>query len=172
MNLTDAIIFAAQAHREQVDKQDQPYVIHLMTVVLASDERDRVVAALHDVVEDGHATFDDLRSLDADDLAALQALTRRPNETYRDYITRLAGNPRAVRIKIHDIDHNLGRLGGLPERTQIRLGRRYVAAATALARLSGQPDLLDRLTPAAWTQYTRFVAYANDFLNPAPGVAS
>ena len=49
MNVTD-VLFAALAHRKQVDLQGQPYILHLMTVVLACDEPDRVVAALHDVV--------------------------------------------------------------------------------------------------------------------------
>ncbi len=90
MNVTDAFLFAALAHRKQVDLQGQPYILHLMTVVLACDEPDRVVAALHDVVEDRHATLEELRALGVsdEDLVVLDALSRRPTENYRDYILR------------------------------------------------------------------------------------
>jgi (p)ppGpp synthase/HD superfamily hydrolase len=169
MNVTDAFLFAALAHRKQVDLQGQPYIIHLMAVVLACNEADRVAAALHDVVEDGHATLEELRARgvrDAD-LAVLDALSRRPGESYRDYILRLAGTPRAIGIKIHDLDHNFGRLSGLKQRDQLRLGPRYAAAIGALIALSRGVVQLDHFSPASRQQYARFAAHADDFLREA-----
>ena len=166
MNLEDAMVFAIQAHRGQVDKQGQPYLLHLMTVVLACDEADRVVAALHDVVEDGHATLDELRSrgVSEEDLVVLDALSRRPSESYRAYVLRFLEIPRAVSIKIADLDHNFGRLSGLAPRDQLRLGPRYAATIGALIQLSAIPNLLDRFSAATREQFARFAAHAGDFV--------
>lgn len=174
MNLEDAFLFAAQAHRGQVDKQGQPYILHLMTVVLACDEADRVVAALHDVVEDRHATLEELRArgVSEGDLIVLDALSRRPKESYRDYILRLLGTPRAIRIKARDLDHNFGRLSGLAPRDQLRLGPRYAAAIGALIALSGGAVQLDQFSAATREQHARFAAHAGDFLREAQPVRS
>ena len=61
--LEDAILLAAQAHRGQKDKVGQPYVTHLLRVMLRLEgEAAQIVGVLHDLVEDTDATFDDLRA--------------------------------------------------------------------------------------------------------------
>ena len=52
-------------------------------------KRTCVVAFLHDVVEDGYSTFEELQQrfdLDNKQMAALDAITRRQGEKYFDYI--------------------------------------------------------------------------------------
>ena len=51
--LNDAIVIAIKAHADQTDKAGQPYILHPLRVMLAqrTDEA-RIVAVLHDVVED------------------------------------------------------------------------------------------------------------------------
>ena len=76
------------------------------------DERTCMVALLHDVVEDGRSTFDDLRNrfrLDAEQMAALDAITRRQGEQYFDYIRRCKQNEMAKTVKLADLQDNLTR---------------------------------------------------------------
>lgn len=78
-----AIATANQAHIDAVDKGGQPYILHPIRVMLSmspSDTTGRIVAVLHDVVEDNpeHYTLDEMRAWFGDHVAdALDALTRR-----------------------------------------------------------------------------------------------
>ena len=108
--LEDAIILAAGAHRGHVDKGGQPYILHVLRVMLRQeDETARIVAALHDILEDTHVTLTDLRAAGySDDVcAAVVCLTRRPAETYEEMIERIARNPLARQVKLADLADNL-----------------------------------------------------------------
>ena len=62
MQLETAIEIAARAHRGQVDKAGQRYILHPLRLMLAAASHDeRVVAVLHDVVEDSACTVAHLR---------------------------------------------------------------------------------------------------------------
>ena len=51
--LERAIAIAAEAHAEKIDKGGAPYILHPLRVMLAmTDTESRIVAVLHDVVED------------------------------------------------------------------------------------------------------------------------
>jgi hypothetical protein len=51
--LERAIVIAAEAHAGMTDKAGAPYILHPLRLMLAlSDASDRIVAVLHDVVED------------------------------------------------------------------------------------------------------------------------
>lgn len=51
--LGNAIKIVANAHSDQVDKANQPYILHLLRVMFAlENEKDRIVGVLHDVIED------------------------------------------------------------------------------------------------------------------------
>jgi (p)ppGpp synthase/HD superfamily hydrolase len=118
--LAEAIHIATTAHNHQTDKAGQPYILHCLRVMLAmkDDEGDRVAAVLHDVVEDSQDwALDDLSEFGADIVETLDALTRRDGEVYFDYINRLSENPRAVRVKLADLDDNmdLARLNSVSE---------------------------------------------------------
>jgi GTP diphosphokinase / guanosine-3',5'-bis(diphosphate) 3'-diphosphatase len=57
-----ALQIAAKAHEPQVDKHGQPYILHPLRVMSAVEgEEARIVAILHDVIEDTSVTADDLR---------------------------------------------------------------------------------------------------------------
>ncbi|WP_340004255.1 hypothetical protein MHH52_20625 [Paenibacillus sp. FSL K6-0276] len=61
-DLTKAILIAAQAHDGQLDKGNNPYILHpLRLLTKASTDRMRIVAVLHDVIEDTDMTFEKLR---------------------------------------------------------------------------------------------------------------
>ncbi|MBO6634815.1 hypothetical protein [Parvibaculum sp.] len=112
ITLGRAIALAAEAHADELDrKTGEAYMLHVMRVTLAvTGERERIVAALHDVVEhvDGW-TFDRLRKCGvADDIIeAVDALTRRHGEGHLDFARRAAANPLARPVKIADLTDNL-----------------------------------------------------------------
>ena len=126
--LEDAIALAAEAHRGQADKSGQPYILHPIRVMLrCQTEAQRIVAVLHDVVEDTGRTFDDLRGLGYPDeiLKALDCLTKREGEPYEAFVERAASDPVARVVKIADIEDNLDlrRLPGIGEKDVERIGR-------------------------------------------------
>ena len=78
-------------------------------------EDEKIVALLHDVVEDTLITLEELKaqSFSDDVLAALKCLTKIKGEDYQAFIQRVATNPLAVKVKIQDLKDNmdLSRLG-------------------------------------------------------------
>ena len=91
-------------------------VAALLGLTLAqTDERARIVAILHDVVEDTPITYDDLAQagFDADIIAAVEALTKRPGEKRMDAAVRAKANPLALQVKLADVadNMNLARIG-------------------------------------------------------------
>lgn len=138
--LERAIALAAAAHAGQVDKAGAPYILHPLRLLLAVDTpEERIVAVLHDVVEDTPWTLEGLRAegFTREVVDAVEALTKRTGECYEAFIDRVAANPLARQVKRADLTDNLD-LGRLPVVTEADLARltRYRAA---LARL-GQPS--------------------------------
>lgn len=124
---------ALAVHRHQRDLAGKPYLGHVYRVMRAVPERLRVVACLHDVIEDGGGEWT-LDRLEAEGfepwvLAALDALTRRPGERYRDYIERVAANEDARVVKLADLADNLDPRRSIPE----SLRRRYEVARRRLS---------------------------------------
>jgi (p)ppGpp synthase/HD superfamily hydrolase len=108
--IEDALALAALAHKGQFDKAGQPYIFHPIRLMLSvSDQPARIVALLHDVVEDTPVTMDQLRALGYDEeiLTALDCVTRRETETYEEFIDRLTPNPLARRVKLADLKDNM-----------------------------------------------------------------
>ena len=127
-NLEDTITLAAEAHRGQVDKGGQAYILHPLRIMLRlNSDVDRVVGVLHDVVEDTHFTQEDLKSrgYTTDVLEALDCLTKRPAEEYEDFIQRIKPNPIARRVKLVDLEDNMDirRLPTMNEEDFRRLAR-------------------------------------------------
>lgn len=137
-HLNRAIAIAAEAHAGQNDKAGKPYILHPLRLMAAMTYEDaRIVAVLHDVVEDGDGwTLDRLREEGFSDheVQAIDALTRRRGEEYADYITRLSGNALAVEVKRADLRDNMD-LNRLVPRTDEEWDR-YAKYARALAYLT------------------------------------
>ena len=93
-------------------------------------------ALLHDTVERTTMQWADLRAAGADDrlIALVDALTERDGETERDYLTRCAADPLALRIKRADIEDKfaIAPPGGL---TAADLSRLYSRARQRLELL-------------------------------------
>ncbi len=104
-----ALRLCFDAHREQVDKTGLPYVFHPFHLAeQMKDEYTTVCALLHDVVEDTDYTLDDLRSMGFPDevMDALALLTHDPEVPYMDYVSEIAKNPIARKVKMADLRHN------------------------------------------------------------------
>jgi len=126
--LEDAIALAVAAHHGQRDKADQTYILHPLRVMMRLDtDEERTVAILHDVVEDTPYTLERLRELGYPEniLGALDALTRRQDETYEAFIERLRPLALARRVKLADLEDNMDvrRTGTLSDKDVERLGR-------------------------------------------------
>ena len=103
---------ATTAHAGQLDKQGRPYVeAHLEPVAAALVEHgDEAVAAgwLHDIVEDTEWTIEQVAAEFGPDVArAVDAVTRRPDETYDELIERASADPLGRLVKLADNGVNL-----------------------------------------------------------------
>lgn len=108
--LEKAIALAANAHKGQVDKAGDPYILHPLRLMLSrKNEPERICAVLHDVIEDTDITLDNLRNqgFSEEVITALDALSRRENESYDDFISRILDNKLACYIKLADLKDNM-----------------------------------------------------------------
>ncbi len=115
----EALCLAVRAHDGQYDKGGSPYILHPLAVMnLLSNENERILALLHDTVEDTDVTNEEVREGFGDVIAdALDCLTHRKNETYEEYIDRVASNPLSVDVKLADLRHNMD-LSRIPDPTE------------------------------------------------------
>jgi (p)ppGpp synthase/HD superfamily hydrolase len=107
--LERAIAIAATAHAGQVDKGGAPYILHPLKVMLRmSSLEERIVAVLHDVVEDCDISLEDLRQegFSEEVLTAIESVTKVPDESYEDFVERAAQNPIGRVVKLADLEEN------------------------------------------------------------------
>ncbi|VVQ14003.1 HD domain-containing protein [Pseudomonas fluorescens] len=107
--LERAIAIAATAHAGQVDKGGAPYILHPLKVMLRMTTLEqRIVAVLHDVVEDCGISLDDLRKegFSEEILSAIESVTKVPGESYEDFVDRAAQNPIGRVVKLADLEEN------------------------------------------------------------------
>ncbi|VVO82417.1 HD domain-containing protein [Pseudomonas sp. H22_DOA] len=107
--LERAIAIAAAAHAGQLDKGGAPYILHPLKVMLRMTTlEERIVAVLHDVVEDCDISLDDLRKegFSEEVLTAIQSVTKVPGESYEDFVERAAQNPIGRVVKLADLEEN------------------------------------------------------------------
>jgi (p)ppGpp synthase/HD superfamily hydrolase len=134
--IEDAIALAARAHQGQTDKANNPYVMHVLRVMMAVPDDAKIAAVLHDIVEDTQTTLDDLRALgvSAEDVEAIDLVTYKKTESRDVYYARIRTNPRALVVKLADIADNSNpeRLSRLDPETRTRLEEKYRKARAQL----------------------------------------
>ena len=141
-NFDRALEIAIKAHAGQMYSNDEPYIFHVMRVVLACpDEEERIVAALHDVVEDASDRgwdMDVMKNLgfDSEIVEAVDAITRRKGrESYMEYIDRCSRNKLARRVKMIDLEENSSHLENVTDAIRrARLRMRYAQAMMEITR--------------------------------------
>lgn len=138
-----AIEIALNAHKGQVDKNGQPYILHVMRVGLRGrTENEKIVGILHDVVEDSDWTFEKLAQEGFSNtiLSALECLTKKSeDEPYEEFIERVKKNPLAISVKLNDLEDNMDirRMEIVQEKDMKRLNK-YLKAYKELAELKNQ----------------------------------
>lgn len=117
------------------DKGGYPYLNHLMKVYKnVSSEEEKVIALLHDVIEDKDVTKEDMMDIGFPKkiVEDVQSLTRSKKDEYQVYIDKLIklGSVEALHVKIADLKHNmdLSRIKNPTEADFNRVENRYKPA--------------------------------------------
>lgn len=138
-----AIKVAAEAHKGQTDKGGDPYFEHPKAVAAQVDNIEhKIVAYLHDVVEDTEITLDDLSEMGFTFriVNSVRLLTKTKMLTNEEYLKRLKTDDAARAVKIADLRHNMD-ISRIPEPTE-KDYKRFEKYRKSLAFLeSSQTDL-------------------------------
>lgn len=140
--LEKAIELAARVHAGVTDKAGAPYILHPLRVMMKMDSIDeRIVAVLHDVVEDTPITFDDLREMGFSEavIAGVASVTLTEEEeagksdetVYMSFIRRAAADPIGRKVKLADLEDNMDitRIANPTEKDRNRVAKYCRAAA-------------------------------------------
>ena len=127
MFLGMAIELVSEAHKDQF-YGTEPYICHILRVVnRMTTVKQKVVAMLHDVIEDTPVTKDTLNEMGFPEniVRAVDAISKRRGETYDQYLDRLVKNRLALEVKIEDMtDNYTNSLRGEPsEKTANRIAK-------------------------------------------------
>jgi (p)ppGpp synthase/HD superfamily hydrolase len=102
---------ATKAHKGQQRKDDKEYITHLNSVVnqFGEDSDAIVVGWLHDVLEDSSYTSADLINdgIPEDLVNEFERLTKKREQTYRQYIDVVKTSALAIKVKKVDLIANL-----------------------------------------------------------------
>jgi (p)ppGpp synthase/HD superfamily hydrolase len=139
MNLERAIQIAVEAHAGAKDRGGKAYILHPISVMMRCEtDEEKIVAILHDVVEDTDWTFEALREEGFTDtiIEALKTVTKHSDdEDYDEFIHRSLKNEIGRKVKIADLRENLDvtRIGELTEKDIERINK-YKRALKVLTR--------------------------------------
>lgn len=123
---------ATEAHKGQKDKAGKDYILHPLRVAeRCKSTNAKVVALLHDTIEDSYVTPEFLRSegFSEEIIDGVLSVTRREGESYEDFISRAAKNHIGKEVKLADLEDNMDirRLNELTEESVDRL-KKYLSA--------------------------------------------
>ncbi|RJT89026.1 HD domain-containing protein [Cryobacterium melibiosiphilum] len=135
--LDAAVNLARSAHAGQRDKLGVSYICHPLAVMRrVTTDDEKIVAVLHDVVEDTAVTLDYLRTLGFEEhvVTAVDAITKRAGEPLAESMARVAADPLALIVKRADISHNAdpARQAKLTDAARARLTEKYENSARLL----------------------------------------
>ena len=105
-----ALQIAIRAHTGQKDKAGRDYIMHPIRVAeRCGDMRAKIVALLHDTIEDTYITGDYLRAqgFGEEIVEAVLAVTRREGESYDEYVRWAAQNELGRMVKRADLEDNM-----------------------------------------------------------------
>lgn len=136
--LKEAINIAIEAHKGQVDKIGCDYIYHPLRVMYKCDSiEEKIVAILHDVIEDTDITLNDLseKGFPKKILNSLDAISRRSEEKYFEYIERVKKDKISRNVKLADLSDNINpiRLNKIEDKKSVKsLSKRYNKAIKIL----------------------------------------
>ena len=129
MNLDRAIQIAVEAHAGAKDRGGKAYILHPISVMMrCKTDEEKIVAILHDVVEDTDWTFEALREEGFTEtiIEALKTVTKHSDdEDYDEFIQRSLKNEIGRKVKIADLRENLDvtRIGELADKDIERINK-------------------------------------------------
>jgi len=149
-----AYVYSARVHEGQIRLSGEPYLSHPLEVagILADMNLDVVSVAaglLHDVIEDTHATSEEIREMFGDEIThivngvtKLSALTfgsseARQAENIRKMILAMADDIRVILIKLADRLHNMRTLNFHTESKRIKIAQETIDIYSPLAARLG-----------------------------------
>lgn len=109
MKLIKAFLLCIIKHWKQKDKAGKRYIWHPIYVMLnVKGYNEKIVALLHDVVEDTDITITDLITLKFDEaiVKAIDVLSKKKGQEYFKYLEDIKNNEIACKVKIEDLKHN------------------------------------------------------------------
>jgi (p)ppGpp synthase/HD superfamily hydrolase len=133
--LDRAATISARVHQGQLRKDGTPYIAHPIRVAMrVKTDEERIVALLHDAVEDTPLTIEDLRGDGFSErvLSGIDSVTKRPGEKYTDFIQRAKVNEIGRVVKVADIQDNLADQSALDPDEAAFLKKRYTNALDEL----------------------------------------
>ena len=131
-----ALRIAIRAHEGQKDKSGREYVMHPIRVAeRCKDPKAKIVALLHDTIEDTDVTAEYLRSqgFPEEIIEGVLSVTKQEGEegeeNYEDFVLRAAQNPLGKEVKQADLEGNMDirRLKNITDKDVDRL-RKYLRA--------------------------------------------
>ena len=114
MNRFEVFSLVKTVFEDDVDKGGKPYINHLLMVAdrfMGIDDVLSQAALLHDIIEDKSPEYSVEKLLEigieSRVVDLVDILTRKPDETYVDYVHRVSLDSDAVKIKLSDLEHNM-----------------------------------------------------------------
>ena len=128
-----AIELALKYHKGQMDKGGNPYILHPLEVMNDVDRmKSKIVAVLHDIIEDTECTVDILREfgIDEDAIESINTLTRKEGMSYMEYIREISYDLIATEVKLADLKCNmdLSRLNRKITNKDLERNKKYMKA--------------------------------------------
>lgn len=128
--LGKAVLLATKAHEGQVDKGGKPYILHPLAVMCrVSSVEEKIVAVLHDVIEDTKITEEDLLNYGFPQVFVdgVVSVTRAEGQSYSELIQQAKENTIGRVVKIADIQENmdLSRIPNPQDADVERVEKRY-----------------------------------------------
>lgn len=133
--LQKAINIAVNNHTGQTRFNGEPFILHPMRIMLRMQTEDlKIIAIMHDVVEDTNVTLAELGVAGFHDriIKAIKFLTRPDDMTYETYIMRINENTLARFVKLADLEDNMAvhNLPVMEERDHKRIEKHFNAYQT------------------------------------------
>ena len=105
-----ALRIAIKAHEGQMDKSGRDYIMHPIRVAeRCKDPRAKIVALLHDIIEDSDVTPEFLRNqgFPEEIIEGILSVTKQEGEDYNAFVRRAAQNPIGKVVKQADLEDNM-----------------------------------------------------------------
>ena len=173
--LKKAYVVAADAHINQKRANNEPYIIHSLSVAgtladMKLDDISIAAALLHDVVEDTDYTRDDITRLFGEEISDIVwGVTRISKisdvneenakaETLKKMIQAIIGDVRIIFIKLAEHCHNIRTLDAFPEDKQKRIAKETLDIYAPIAYRLGMGKMKTELEDIAFKY-----AYPEDY---------